>query len=92
LQIVYKKEFSQSLDATLDYIAIDSLNKALNFNRQLQKVINNIPNMPYKYRKSFYYDDENIRDMVFKGYTIPYLVDEDKDLIVLLDIFKWINK
>ena len=92
MQIVYKKEFSQSLDATLDYIAIDSLNKALNFNRQLQKVINNIPNMPYKYRKSFYYDDENIRDMVFKGYTIPYLVDEDKDLIVLLDIFKWINK
>jgi plasmid stabilization system protein ParE len=92
LQIVYKKDFLRSLDAILDYIALDSLNKALNFNRQLQSVIDNIPNMPYKYRKSFYYDDENIRDMVFKGYTIPYLVDEDKDLIVLFDIFKWVHK
>ena len=24
------------------------------------------------------YDDENIRDLIFKGYVIPYLIDEDK--------------
>lgn len=48
--------------------------------------------MPYKYRKSFYYDDINVRDMIFKGYTIPYLIDEKNNKIVLLDIFKWIDK
>ncbi|MGM0533206.1 MAG: type II toxin-antitoxin system RelE/ParE family toxin, partial [Campylobacterota bacterium] len=49
-------------------------------------------NMPYKFRQSYYYDSLNIRDFIFKGYTIPYLIDEDKGVIVLLDIFKWIDK
>jgi len=31
--------------------------------------------MPYKHRKSIYYDDENIRDLVFKGYTIVYMIE-----------------
>ena len=92
MQIVYRKDFLNSLDEILDYIALDSLNRAINFNRQLQKVINNIPNMPYKYRKSLYYNDEDIRDMIFKGYTIPYLIDSGKNLIVILDIFKWVDK
>lgn len=45
--------------------------------------------MPFKFRKSFYFEDENVRDMIFKGYTLPYLVDIQKDTLVLLDIFKW---
>jgi len=52
--------------------------------------INAIPDMPYKYRKSFYHDSDNIRDMIFKGYTIPYMINEDT--IALLDIFKWTDK
>ncbi|MGE4420301.1 MAG: type II toxin-antitoxin system RelE/ParE family toxin [Sulfurimonas sp.] len=51
--------------------------------------LNNIPNMPYKYRKSNYYEDADIRDFIFKGYTIPYLIDLQNNTIVLLDIFKW---
>ncbi|UCN01581.1 hypothetical protein LCX93_11680 [Sulfurimonas sp. SWIR-19] len=49
-------------------------------------------NFPYKSRKFLYHDDENIRDYIFKGYTIPYLIDNNKNKIVLLDIFKWKNK
>ncbi len=45
--------------------------------------------MPFKFRKSFYFEDENVRDMIFKGYTLPYLVNIQKDTFVLLDIFKW---
>ena len=26
------------------------------------------------------------------GYTIPYLVDSENDVIVVLDIFKWTDK
>jgi len=47
---------------------------------------------PYKYRQSYYYNDPQIRDLIFKGYTIPYLIDEKRDVIVILDIFKWIEK
>lgn len=48
--------------------------------------------MPYKFRKSIYFDDENIRDYIFKGYTIPYSINEDNNEIVLLDIIKWMDK
>ena len=64
----------------------------LKFNIQLSKKISNIPNMPLKFRQSSYYEDEKIRDLVFKGYTIPYLVDIDKNVIIILDIFKWSYK
>jgi len=42
--------------------------------------------MPYKFRKSIHFNDENIRDLVFKGYTVPYLVDDE--VIVVLGIVK----
>jgi len=55
------------------------------------KKISKLDFMPYKFRKSYYYynDDEDIRDLIVQGYTIPYLIDKEKDTIVILDIFKW---
>jgi len=62
------------------------------FRSQLKVKIETIPNFPHKSRKSFYYEDDNIRDYIFKGYTIPYLIDDDKNQILILDIFKWTNR
>ncbi|WP_372618643.1 hypothetical protein [Aliarcobacter sp.] len=45
--------------------------------------------MPFKARQSIHFNDIFVRDLIFKGYTIPYLIDEDLDVIVILDIFKW---
>ena len=92
MEIIKRDDFSIALDNILDYISRDGVNYAIKFNRKLEKAINNIPNFPYKSRKSWYHDDENIRDYIFKGYTIPYLIDNDKNQIALLDIFKWVNK
>jgi len=41
-------------------------------------------------RKSKYIDDTNCRDLIFKGYTTIYKIQEDQ--IKVLDIFKWENK
>jgi plasmid stabilization system protein ParE len=90
MQIIFKDRFSSSLDMILDFIAQDSLDRAIRFNQQLNRHINTIPDMPYKYRKSFYHNNDNIRDMIFKGYTIPYMINEDN--IAILDIFKWTDK
>ena len=92
MQITEKNSFTKTLDNILNYIAKDSLNRAFDFNNQLEEKIDNIPYMPYKYRKSIYHNNENIRDMIFKGYTISYLIDKENDRIILLDIIKWINK
>jgi len=42
-----------------------------------------------KFRPSIYFDDEAVRDFIFKGYVIPYLIDTYKDKIVLLSIIKY---
>lgn len=44
--------------------------------------------MPYKFRQSKCFNDENIRDFIFKGYVIPYLIDKENNKIVILAIFK----
>lgn len=48
-----------------------------------------LPNMPYKFRKSIYSEDDNVRDYIFIGYCIPYLIQKEQSRIVLLDIIKW---
>ena len=89
MQIIKDELFKENLKTVLKYIAQDSKTKASKFNKQLSVQVNKLDNMPFKFRQSNYYEDNNIRDLIFKGYTIPYLVDEEKELIVVLDIFKY---
>lgn len=87
MQIIFRDSFRLALDGILDYISEDSVNQALIFSRELHIKIKTIPDMPYKCRKSTYYNDDNIRDMIFKGYVIAYLVD--KEQIIILGILKY---
>jgi len=90
MKILKDNIFEESLKGILKYIARDSKDRAKKFNQDLAKSILGI-SYPYMYRKSFFYEDENVRDFVFKGYVISYLVEND-NLIVLLDIFKYVDK
>lgn len=92
LEIIRDKEFSTSLEEITKYIALDSKNRAKNFVLELFIKIENIQHYPFKYRKSLYFDNEFMRDMIFKGYTIVYFIDEINKKIVLLEIFKYKNK
>jgi plasmid stabilization system protein ParE len=92
LTIVQDNEFISNLKKIFHFIAKDTKTKAKAFNSALYAKISNLSTSPYKCRKSFYYDDVHVRDMIFKGYTIVYLIDEENDTIVILDIFKWIDK
>jgi plasmid stabilization system protein ParE len=90
MQITKDKKYIEALKNILKFISKDSKAKARSFEKNLNKHIKNIIHFPYKYRRSYYYDNENTRDLIFKGYTIPYLIDNDR--IVILDIFKWIDR
>ncbi len=85
--IEYDEKFALKINEIWHFIALDSQNRADLFKNELRQHIESIPNFPYKFRKSKWFDDENIRDLIFKGYTIPYYVQRNK--IVILDIFKW---
>jgi len=92
LTIEYNPDFRENFVKIWKFIAKDSLNRANTFKKQLKEKITNIPYMSHKFRQSWYYNNKNIRDMIFKGYTIPYLIDDKNQKIIILDIFKWIEK
>ena len=77
------------LQKIIKFIAEDSLHQALRFQIDLDEKIEDLENMPYKFRKSFYFDDENIRDLIFKGYVIPYKIDKIKNTITIIGINKY---
>jgi plasmid stabilization system protein ParE len=87
MQIKLDKKFEINFNLILEYIAKDKLSASKKFRKDLFKQIKNLPNYPYKFRKSFYFNDENIRDMMFKKYTIVYEIDVDNDMIIILNIF-----
>ena len=79
----YKKHLFQ----ILDYIAKDKFSASENFKNELDELIDNLPNFSHKFRKSKYFNDENIRDMIYKGYTIIYKINLDKNIIDIVSIF-----
>lgn len=58
----------------------------MKFIDELENACKNLSFMPFKHRKSLSFDDENIRDLIFKGYVIPFVVR--KDSIYILGIYK----
>ena len=86
MRIVRTRKFLNKFKKILAYIAKDKISASKKFREELNKKLNDLDHFPYKYRKSFYFDDENIRDLIFKGYTIIYKIEKDK--IIVLDIFK----
>ncbi len=87
MQIIRSDRFIAQLQDILEYIAKDKIAASLNFRKDIDRRINNLISFPYKYRKSHYYNDIDIRDMMFKSYTIVYRVNSSKDLIEVLTIF-----
>ncbi len=92
MKILRKKEYTTALKIILKFISKESKNRALSFKNQLDKKINNLDNFPYKFRQSKLHNDENVRDMTFKGYSVIYFVEEEQDRISIVDIFKWVEK
>ncbi|HDZ4933801.1 TPA: type II toxin-antitoxin system RelE/ParE family toxin [Campylobacter jejuni] len=84
MKIVPTPKFKNGLRYIVNFIKLDSSFYAKEFN----SICKNLSFMPYKNRKSLSFDNENIRDLIFKGYIIPYLIDKSKNEIVILGIYK----
>lgn len=85
MNIIETHKYKVQLKTIAFNIKKDKPVASINFVSDLKKQINDIVNMPKKYRKSIYHDDENMRDMVFKRYTIIYKIDTE--YIMILEIF-----
>jgi toxin ParE1/3/4 len=89
LKILYNENFVKSLSTIWDFIALDAQQRANEFAQSLRKKIETLPKSPYMYRKSIYFDDDTLRDLVHKGYVVVYKIDNANDRIVILGINKY---
>ena len=87
MQIKFTQNFEKNFYIIYEFIAQDKLSAAKNFKSELLKIIKDLPSFPFKNRKSFYFEEENIRDMIFMGYTIVYEIDTQKQEIIIFTIF-----
>jgi len=87
MKIIRSRKFQINLLVTLQHIAKDKVSASKNFQKELDKLINNIPNFPFKYRQSIYFSDKNIRDLIYKKHTINYEINLEDNSIEILNIF-----
>ena len=84
MKIIRSEQFKNQLKIILEFIAKDKVSAMIKFRRELNSNIKEIPYLPYKYRKSIYFNKKNIRDMIYKGYTIVYEIFDNKIEILMI--------
>jgi plasmid stabilization system protein ParE len=91
MNIIESEDYLDALKEVLVYIAKDKKSAAVQFKKELSKKIKNLKDFPFMYRVSIYFDNEYIRDLTHKGYTIPYEVDLENKIISIIGITKYKN-
>ena len=54
----------------------------------LTNEIDTLKELPYRFRKSIYYADEAYRDMIIKGFTIIYKIDDEISTVKILGVYR----
>jgi hypothetical protein len=86
MNIIASELYEKQLKEILEEMVLVDFNSAKNFKSYLDTIIINIPTKYNKYKKSVYFDDENIRDVVHGGFVIPFYTDESNKTFVILGI------
>lgn len=92
MRIKLTSSFRNSLNSQIRFIAQDKPKAARKFKNDLLTRIRKIPQMPYSNRKSIFFEDEEIRDMVFKGYVVVYRINTDKEMVEVFGFTKYQEK
>ena len=88
MKIRYAPNFIQTLDRQVEYISKDKPSASRRFKNELLRECKSLTDNPYRSRKSIYYDDDSIRDLVFKGYTIIYEISDETISIFAITKYK----
>ncbi len=84
-------EFNYDLNDIVDFISKDKPLAARKFKIDLIKKLNSDLLNPFQFIKSIYFDDENIRDYVFKGYKVIIKLDIELETVSVVAILKHKN-
>jgi plasmid stabilization system protein ParE len=88
MKIRYAESFERKLKIQIGYIAADKPAAARKFKKDLYQRVNAVASHPLKSKKSIWSHDPNTRDLIFKGYTLIYKIDWDKEEILVFGFLK----
>ena len=88
MNILTSKLYEEQLKDILELLAKTDYKATKNFKMYLDTIILNMPSKEKKYKKSIYFDSENIKDIEFQGCTIIFYVDNSNNSYIILGITK----
>ena len=77
MKIIFSNNFQNALQEIYNYISSDSNERAFSCCDELYNEISKLTFMPKRCRKSKLFDDENVRDLIFKGYVVPFKITDE---------------
>ena len=86
MNIITSPLYEKQLKEILESIVLYDYKSAKNFKIYLDTIILNMQSKEKKYKKSIYFNDENIKDISFQGCTIIFLVDKSNSSYIILGI------
>jgi plasmid stabilization system len=86
MHVKFHNRFFDELNAIKEFIAKDSVSRANSFVDEVFNKCLDLKDTPTAHRLSQKVKKSNARDLIFKGYVIPYLVDDEA--IYVLGIYK----
>lgn len=85
-KLIYRPSFDRGISEIYDFIAKDSEDRARSFISELLTKIELACDMPLSCRKNPQLAREDVRDVIYKGYVVPFLIKGEN--IFILDIYK----
>lgn len=91
MEVKISTRFSEKLELQVEYIALDKPIAALKFQKDLIARIQTLREFPYKCNVSKRFNDDRVRELTFKGYSIFYRINEDENSLTVFGITKYEN-
>ncbi len=89
MTVSVSNEFLELLTNQVRFIYKDKPKAALQFRKDLLRNIKKDLKQPFHFKVSRYFENENIRDYVFKGYVVVYEVDAEKEMVSVFAFIKY---
>lgn len=89
MTIKISKAFLELLKEQVHYIYKDKPKAALKFRKDLLNNIKKDLRHPFHFKKSIFFDNEYIRDYIFKGYVSVYEINLEENIVVVFGFIKY---
>jgi len=86
MNILCTELYEKQLKEILNTFAKEDFAATKSFKMYLDTIIINMPTKAQKYKKSIFFDDENVKDIEHENFIITFYIDIEKNTYLILSI------